>query len=152
VAFSPDGQTVLIGSGNSEDPENQTGELQLWDVQTRLSRGESIMHGHVVSAVAFSPDGQTNLMGSNDKAARLWPVPAPAIYDRAHPDRLRLSVEVRTGKRLEAYGVVERLKHDDWIAKLLELDRQGGPCDRPTWDEYNAWLKSQPRRSSASRR
>lgn len=44
------------------------------------------------------PDGATLLTGSGTEA-RLWDVPPPAIDDRAHPDRLRLSAEVRTGKR-----------------------------------------------------
>ena len=116
-----------------------------------VARERRLIHDGPVNAIAFSPDGQTVLTGSRDKTARLWPVPPPAIDDQQHPERLRLSVEMRTGKRLDGNSVVRRLTFDEWNARRLELDKLGGPCDRPTWDEYNAWLKNQPRRSPASR-
>ncbi len=136
VAFSPDGQTVLTGS------YDQT--ARLWDARTGAPRGEPLQHAGAVSAVAFSPDGQTVLTGSHDKSARLWPMSVPAIVDQEHPYRLRLSVEVRTGKRLTDTGAVQQLTYDEWNTRRLCLEQMGGPCDRPTWEEYNAW-KQKPK-------
>ncbi len=66
MAFSPDGQTALTGSGDST--------ARLWDVPTGQPRGPALKHDGGVIAVAFSPDGQTALTGSWDKTARLWDV------------------------------------------------------------------------------
>jgi WD40 repeat protein len=76
VAFSPDGQYALSGSGDNT--------LRLWDIAT----GEQVrvFEGHEdwVSSVAFSPDGQYALSGSCGKQGdgvycivgemRLWDV------------------------------------------------------------------------------
>ena len=66
VAFSPDGQTIVSGSGDHT--------IKLWN----LERGEEIytLRGHQawVSSVAFSPDGQTVVSGSGDHTIKLWDV------------------------------------------------------------------------------
>ena len=65
VAFSPDGKTVLTGSGVGDNT------VRLCDL-TGKPIGKTMMHKDLVTAVAFSPDGKTILSGSWDKTARLW--------------------------------------------------------------------------------
>ena len=63
VAFSPDGQTIISGSGDNT--------LRLWD---REGNQLEVFKGHTeaVNSVAFSPDGQTIISGSSDNTLRLW--------------------------------------------------------------------------------
>jgi WD40 repeat protein len=144
VGFSPDGKTGF--TANDAD-------IQLWDIATYMPRGAPLEHGRGVRDTAFGPTGQTVLTGYSDGTVRIWPVPPPAIDDREHPERLQLSVEVRTGKRLDDAGGVQKLTFDECNTRRLALARLGDPCDQPTWEQYNAWKSKQapPRRSPASR-
>ncbi len=58
VAFSPDGKTVLTGSGDKS--------AQLWETATGKPLGPPLQHQNTVTAVAFSPDGKTVLTASAD--------------------------------------------------------------------------------------
>ena len=71
VAFSPDGQTVLSGSGDNT--------LKLWETSSGQLLQTLTGHQDWVTAVAFSPDGETVLSGSGDNTAQtlgdiFWPV------------------------------------------------------------------------------
>src|SRR5262249_50357256 len=79
VAFSPDGNTILTGSGHSDPLKADEqpgwegkGEAQLWSAHRRERLGKPLAHQGAVWAVAFSPDGKAVLTGSADRTAQLW--------------------------------------------------------------------------------
>ena len=113
---------------------------RLWDVPTGHARGEPLQHESEVRAVAFSPDGQTVVTGSADNVARLWDVPPPALDE---PDRLLLSIEVRTGIYFDQRGKLKRMSFDQWMGRRTRLDEHGGFCDVRTWDELSARERAQ---------
>ena len=63
VVFSPDGQTIALGSTDKT--------VKLWSRQGKLL---NTLNGHndSVISVMFSPDGQTIASGSGDKTVKLW--------------------------------------------------------------------------------
>jgi hypothetical protein len=63
VAYSPDGKTVLTGSGDL---------ARLWDAETGMEKVVLKGHKHEIYSVCFSPDGKSVLTGSKDQTARLW--------------------------------------------------------------------------------
>ena len=66
VAFSPDGKTVVSGSGD--------GTVRVWDVASGQSLRTLEATPTAVKAVAFSPDGKTVVSGSGDRTLRVWPI------------------------------------------------------------------------------
>lgn len=63
VAFSPDGQWLLIGAGNVN--------ALLMNLEDRRAIN-LVGHQAGINAAAFSPDSQFILTGSEDKSAKLW--------------------------------------------------------------------------------
>src|ERR1700685_1110857 len=70
IAFSPDGKMLAAGGG----PPQRSGEIKIWDLQSR--RLLQTMQGHkdCIYSVAFSPDGKIIASGSYDKSVKLWDV------------------------------------------------------------------------------
>jgi hypothetical protein len=66
VAFSPDGQRLASGGGDTENT------IRIWDARS----GQELLalKGHTswVRSVAFSPDGQRLASASTDKTIRIW--------------------------------------------------------------------------------
>ena len=89
-------------------------------------RGKPMQHEGGVHAVAFSPDGKTVLTESTDKTARPWDITLPALDQ---PDRLRLSVEFRTGLVFDESGQLQVLTQEEWFEPKKKLKALGGPCD-----------------------
>ncbi|MFC5171999.1 trypsin-like peptidase domain-containing protein [Streptomyces mutomycini] len=66
-AFSPDGRTVAIGSGN--------GTLELWDVASGKRKESLASHGaKAIGTLEFSADGALLAVGHQDGSAALWEV------------------------------------------------------------------------------
>ena len=64
VAYSPDGKTLLSGSGDRD--------IKLWDMATGKLKGTLLGHTGIVWSVACSPDGKTAASGSYDTTIKLW--------------------------------------------------------------------------------
>lgn len=67
LAFSPDGKTLVTGSGNIEK-----GMVKLWDVSTHTMYKEFKEHKKVVTAIRYSPDGKYLVTASDDGTVRVW--------------------------------------------------------------------------------
>lgn len=130
VCFNKQGDTLVTGSMDRS--------VRFWDTDTRLACGIPLRHEGEISVVIYFSRGRKLLTAAFDKTMRLWNLAAPAIDDRDHPDRLRLSVEMRTGYRVDGEGNLVRLKQTEWLDRRARLFGMGGPCDAPTWDEYDA--------------
>jgi WD40 repeat protein len=83
AAFSPDGRFLATSGGVRDVQETlNSGDVDLWDLET--GRGLRSMTGHtwVVTRLAFSPDGRMLATGSGDDTVRLWEVATGAERHR----------------------------------------------------------------------
>ena len=64
AAFSPDGETIAIGSYD--------GKLALWDAQSGRERLALAGHTNAIESLAYFPEGGRIVTASYDKTARIW--------------------------------------------------------------------------------
>jgi COMPASS component SWD3 len=64
VAFSPDGQHIVSGSGDNL--------VKVWSVSARKEVASLAGHTDRIWSVAFSPDGQHIVSGSGYKLVKVW--------------------------------------------------------------------------------
>jgi WD40 repeat protein len=95
LAFTPDGATLLIGSGANS--------AWLYDVATGKPRCPPLPHRGTVTAAHVSPDSRTAATLCSDKCLRLWDIatghqlgpplehPTPVHAVAFHPDSVRLA-------------------------------------------------------------
>jgi hypothetical protein len=115
VAVSADGKWFATGAGQT---------AQLWDAATQQPVGRHLPHEADVTALAFTPDGSALLSGDQRGTVRRWPVPTPTEGDAP---RLRLWVEVRAGKALDAAGQARPLDEKTLADRRQKLQAAGGP-------------------------
>ncbi len=114
VAISPDGRTLLTGSGS---------RARLWDAATGKPIGTSFfLHGDRVSAVAFRPDGRQAMTGSYDRKVLLWDLPAPV-------ERIVLWVQALTGMEMDEDNMIRVLDAPTWHQRRQRLQELGGSID-----------------------
>jgi WD40 repeat protein len=115
LAFAADGRNVLTGSRDRT--------ARLWDVQTGKPLGPLLRHDELVEAAACCRDGQTVLTGGLDSTARLWRIPTPVA---GGVERIRLWIEVLSGKELQPDGAVRVLSAEEWQERQQRLQALGG--------------------------
>jgi WD40 repeat protein len=121
AAFSPDGMLVLTSG--------RDGTVRLWLTKTHRSIGALFSHRDMVETVAFSPDGRLIATASWDGTTRLWRTPTAV---EGSLERLALWVRVITRKQLDDSNTVDSIDLEAWRKDRQELDRLGGPPDRPS--------------------
>jgi hypothetical protein len=119
VAFSPDGETLLVGCDD--------GGARLWDARTSIPLGPPLCQGHPILAVSFTADGQTVLTTAADGSTWSWPVPEPCTGDE---ESLALALEVRTGLALDATSQAPApLDHVAWGERRRRLEGREGTAE-----------------------
>lgn len=72
IAFSPDGNYLVSGSGGLFADISKDNAVRLWDVKTGKEIKRFIGHTKGIMSVAFSPDGGYLASGSRDETVILW--------------------------------------------------------------------------------
>lgn len=118
AAFGPGGTVVATHWGFS---------AHLWDCATGLELGPPMeLSSNQISEPIFTIDGRRLYIPSS--GLEVWRVPPPAADD---PERLRLSIEVRTGLEVNENATIQKLSQASWLERKQRLQELGGPCDVP---------------------
>lgn len=121
LAFSPDGKTLAIGSGEP----SRSGDITLWDMATgKLIKNYAERHLDSIFALDFSPDGKLLASGGADKAVRI--------------------TDLSTGKVIKVFeGHTHHVLGLSWRADGRVLASSGGDNVVKTWD----WITGDRRKS-----
>ncbi len=113
LAFSPDGKTLAIGSGEP----SRSGDITLWEVAAgKLTKTYAERHLDSVLALDFSPDGKLLASGGADKALRITDLSTGKVVKvfEGHTHHV-LGVSWRAdGRLLASSGADNVVKVWDW--------------------------------------
>lgn len=113
IAFSPDGKTLAIGSGEP----SRSGDITLWDIETgKLTKDYAERHLDSVFALDFTPDGKLLASGGADKAVRITDLSTGKVVKvfEGHTHHV-LGVTWRAdGRMLASSGADNVVKVWDW--------------------------------------
>ena len=98
TAFSPDGKTVLTGSGKLSTFGSRGG-ARLWELPGAPTDVRALAHPDDVSAAAFSQDGQT-LLTAGSAGVQSWDAATGKLLSRIMSDEVRQAALSLDGKTL----------------------------------------------------
>lgn len=149
LAFSPDGELLVVGCNPSEDDRSEQ-TFRVWDVLTMIPCGDPLRYPEFVNRIAFGSDSGSVLLEGADKDVLVWSLPPAAQDDPPGHERLRLSVEVRAGKKYDPLvGGPRILTPEEAEARRTQLEAIGGPVDLPTREGPSAGQTSSRRQGAA---
>jgi hypothetical protein len=99
------------------------GVARFWDAATARQVGPPLDHPRRIRTLDVRGDGRLLMTCCNDEWARLWDVPAPVP---GTPERLRLWIEILTGRRLDEMGVPQVLNEAALEPRRRRLAELGG--------------------------
>ena len=97
--------------------------IQFWDIANLRPIGPKVLIEDVRS-LAFHPSGEQLAVGTHWRGVILVPVPPPVD---ANLERIRLWIEVATGRELDAGGALLDLDAKTWRERYDRLQKLGGP-------------------------
>jgi len=108
VAFSPDDQTIISGSGDRT--------IRFWDAATGTLRGTHQGHTGQVWSRSLSPDGRTIASAGADGTIKLWDAEPPRDHlqlPAVNPVRIAFLADGRSLTALELIGPPWRISRWD---------------------------------------
>ncbi|MDX2212676.1 MAG: serine/threonine-protein kinase [Oculatellaceae cyanobacterium bins.114] len=112
IAFSPDGELLVSGSGDKT--------VKLWSVETAELQRTLDQHNSWVRAIALSPDGTILATAANDKTVHLWDLKTGKLRNQlaGHTDWVRAVAFAADGKTLITASQDKTAKVWDWEVGL----------------------------------
>lgn len=117
VAWSPDGQTLLLGYDD--------GSARLYDPATGQPIGPWILHRGAVLSVDFAEEGKFLRTAAAEGSYCITQVPGP--LEEPDLDRLRLQVELQTCLQVDDTQTITPLDAESWRQRRKQLEDLSAP-------------------------